>query len=79
MLVVAATSFGGSLIGATLGARLHPHKLRLGFAWLVIAMGLFMFAKQLPAGLALLAGALTLVAVLVVTRRPGAGLAPTRT
>jgi uncharacterized protein len=77
VLIITAMSFGGSLAGATLGARLSPHGLRQGFAWLVIAMGLFMFAKQLPAPLALLAGALTLLGVFLVTRKPSAD-APAR-
>jgi len=70
VLAVTATAFTGSLVGAALGAKLSPHGLRHGFAWLVIAMGLFMFAKQLPTGIALLAAVLTLLAVLFVTRKP---------
>ena len=50
VLLVTAAAFAGSLAGARLGAKLSPHGLRHGFAWLVIAMGLFMFAKQLPVG-----------------------------
>lgn len=72
VLVITATAFVGSLIGAKLGAKVSPHGLRKGFAWLVIAMGLFMFAKQLPLGLALVAAALTLLAVLAVTHKAAA-------
>lgn len=67
-LVITATSLVGSLGGATLGARISARALRRGFAWLVIAMGLFMFAKQLPAVVAAIAAAITLVAAFLVTR-----------
>lgn len=74
VLVITATSFAGSLAGATLGARLSPHGLRQGFAWLVIAMGLFMFAKQLPAIVAILAAAATLLGIFFATRTRAHGL-----
>lgn len=70
VLVITVTSLAGSVAGSMLGARISPERLRRGFAWLVIAMGLFMFAKQLPAVFAILAGALTLLGVLLVTRMP---------
>jgi len=68
VLVITATSLVGSVGGAMLGAKLSPHGLRRAFAWLVIAMGLFMFAKQLPPVIAAIAAALTLIAVFIVTR-----------
>jgi hypothetical protein len=70
VLIITTAAFSGSLAGAALGARLSPHGLRQGFAWLVIAMGLFMFAKQLPAPLAIVAAALTVAGAFVVTRKP---------
>ena len=69
VLVIAAMSFVGSMLGATFGAKVEARTLRHAFAWLVIAMGLLMFAKQLPAGLALLAAALTLLRVLSLRAR----------
>jgi uncharacterized membrane protein YfcA len=68
VLVITAASLVGSVAGAISGSKVSPHGLRRGFAWLVIAMGLFMFAKQLPPLFAVLAAALTLLAVFVVTR-----------
>ena len=69
VFVITATSLVGSVGGAVLGRRLSPRGLRRGFAWLVIAMGLFMFAKELPAVVASGAVAVTLLAVFVVARR----------
>jgi uncharacterized membrane protein YfcA len=69
VLSITAASLVGSVAGAISGAKISPHGLRRGFAWLVVAMGLFMFAKQLPPLFAVLAAALTLLAVFLVTRR----------
>jgi uncharacterized membrane protein YfcA len=68
VLVITAASLVGSVLGATLGSKVSADALRRGFAWLVIAMGLFMFVKQLPPFYAALAGASTLLAVVLVTR-----------
>ena len=67
--VITATSVVGTVGGAMLGSKLSPHGLRRGFAWLVIAMGLFMLAKQLPAAVAAIAAALTLLAIFLVSRK----------
>jgi uncharacterized membrane protein YfcA len=67
LLVVSATAFAGSVLGAKLGAKLSPAVLRNGFAWLVIAMGLFMVAKQLPLGAFVVSAALTLAGVCAAT------------
>ena len=50
LAVVTATSIGGSLLGAHLGKRAKPDTLRKAFGWLVLAMGVFLLGKQLPAG-----------------------------
>jgi uncharacterized membrane protein YfcA len=54
-LVVSITSacVMGSLLGARIGRSIPAAKLRRAFAWLVITMGLFLFAKELPAAVAL--------------------------
>lgn len=81
VLAITAATIVGSIGGAVLGKRVSPASLRRGFAWLVIAMGLFMFAKQLPPVIALGAGAATLLAVFLVTRKPStdrAGTEPAR-
>jgi hypothetical protein len=77
VLVITATSLVGSVGGALFGAKLSPHGLRRAFAWLVVAMGLFMFAKQLPAVVAVIAAALVLLAAFLVTR-PSAPITPAR-
>lgn len=77
-LAISAASVIGSVAGASLGRKISAAKLKHGFAWLVIAMGLFMFAKQLPPVPALGAGLLTLLAVLIVTRSSAHSACPRR-
>jgi len=62
--VVTLASVGGSLVGARLAKRANPDTLRKSFGWLVLAMGVFLLGKQLPAGAPRDVG--TPVAVLVV-------------
>lgn len=38
----------GSLLGGRLAGRIPAERLRKGFAWFVVAMGLFMLTQQLP-------------------------------
>jgi uncharacterized membrane protein YfcA len=63
----------GSLLGARFAARVPAPLLRRAFAFLVIAMGLFLFAKQLPLWIAAIAAFGVLAVVFVVSR---AGAAP---
>jgi uncharacterized membrane protein YfcA len=51
-LAVTIASVVGSLAGAALAGRVNPESLRKGFAWFVLAMAVFMVAKQLPPGAA---------------------------
>ena len=76
MLVGIVTSFAalGSVAGALLGKHVSPDVLRRVFAWLVVAMGLFMLGKQLPLPLLLLVAALALG----VITRPWATALPGR-
>jgi hypothetical protein len=69
MLGIAGAAAAGSIIGARVSRLVAPLRLRRAFAWLVIAMGLFMFAKQLPATMAIAAAALTMLAVLLTLRK----------
>jgi uncharacterized membrane protein YfcA len=46
--VVTAAAVGGSLVGVKLAHRAKPEVLRKAFAWLVLGMGAFLVAKQLP-------------------------------
>jgi uncharacterized membrane protein YfcA len=78
--VITACSIVGSVVGAGLAKKVPAQHLRRGFAWLVIGMGLFLFAKQLPLVLAFVVSAVVLTAVFLVTRsvRPkadGTGIA----
>jgi uncharacterized protein len=47
--VISVMAVLGALVGARLTSRISPEALRRGFAWFVLAMGLFVVAKQLPA------------------------------
>jgi uncharacterized membrane protein YfcA len=69
VLGITGVAVAGSIVGASVGKLVPASHLRQGFAWLVIAMGLFLFAKQLPPLAALCAGALTISAVLLTLRR----------
>jgi uncharacterized membrane protein YfcA len=66
---VTAASMLGSVAGARIGRRLSPERLRRSFAWLVVFMGLFMFAKQLAWPVALGLSVVTLALALLFARR----------
>jgi uncharacterized membrane protein YfcA len=51
-LVAVGAAIVGSLAGARLGGRVPAPALRRGFAWLVIAMAIFIAFQQLPHALA---------------------------
>ena len=67
--VVTGCAILGSLVGTAVGKHIPAEVLRRGFAWFVVAMGIFMFFKQLPLSIALVASATTLVAVGLASRR----------
>ncbi len=62
----------GSLVGARFASKVPAPVLRRAFAWLVIGMGLFLFAKQLPAMLAASIAVVVLSVVVYVSRRSAA-------
>jgi len=74
VLVVTAAAVVGSMGGARLARRVSPAALRRGFAWLVIAMAIFMLAKQLPIPVAAGAGVVALALILVMARRTTAAV-----
>jgi uncharacterized membrane protein YfcA len=67
--IVTAAAVLGTIAGASIGKRVSPDALRRGFAWLVLAMGLFMVTRQLPPLVAGVAIAATLAIVFLVVRR----------
>ncbi len=69
VLLVAGAAVTGAIAGASLGKKVPVSALRRGFAWLVLAMGLFMFSKELPLIAALPLGAASLLALYLVTRK----------
>ena len=68
VLVTTAAAIVGSLVGVRLSRRVSPDGLRRAFAHLVIAMGLFVVAKQAVLPVTLVAAALTAIGVYLVTR-----------
>jgi uncharacterized protein len=66
--VVTSASVVGMVAGTWASGKVSANSLRRGFAWLVIAMGLFVIAKQVSILATAFVAALTLSAVLLVTR-----------
>ncbi|MEZ5117106.1 MAG: sulfite exporter TauE/SafE family protein [Candidatus Nanopelagicales bacterium] len=50
-LAVAAAAVVGGLIGGRLAGRVDPDRLRKGFGWFVLTMGVFMLVQQVPGDL----------------------------
>jgi uncharacterized protein len=73
---ITSASMFGSLIGARVGRLLSPYRLRRGFAWLVVFMGMFTFAKQLAWPVALGLSLATLALALFFARRALSGPSP---
>lgn len=78
VLVVAAASVVGSLVGARIARHIPPARLRSGFAWLVLAMAVFMLAKQLPLFVAALALVVALALIVVMKRTHFVGTTETK-
>lgn len=72
VLIIAAAAVVGAIVGTTVGKKVPVSTLRRGFAWLVFAMGLFMFSRELPLAAALALGAGSLVVLYLVTRKNNA-------
>jgi hypothetical protein len=68
-LGITATAAAGSVFGARAGRVIAAAQLRDAFAWLVIAMAVFTFAKQLPPVAAFGATGLTLLAAILAVRK----------
>lgn len=68
--IVTGAAVAGSVLGALAGRKIPADHLRRGFAWLVVAMGIFVISKQVPFFVTILVAALTLIAVRAVTRGP---------
>lgn len=72
---MSAASILGSLLGARLGRGLSPQTLRRAFAWFVVALGLFIFAREMSSLLALPSPSAGLVAGVLGTVVVGASVA----
>jgi uncharacterized membrane protein YfcA len=66
---VTAAAGAGTIAGTSLARRIAVERLRRGFAWLVFAMALLVFARELPRSIAIAAGAASFVVLLVLTRK----------
>jgi uncharacterized membrane protein YfcA len=67
--VITGAAVLGSVAGATLGNKVPADVLRRAFAWLVVAMGLFLIAKQLPVIATVIVAAVTFTALFFVIRQ----------
>lgn len=66
--VVTSASVAGMVAGTYVGRKVSANALRRGFAWLVVVMGLFVIAKQVSMLATVLVAAVTVTAILLVTR-----------
>lgn len=68
MAIASGGAIVGSVLGAFVGRRLPANVLRRAFGYLVVAMGLFVIAKEVPTVVAVVVAVVTLIAVYLVTR-----------
>lgn len=68
-VVVSAAAVAGSVAGVYIGRKISPEGLRRAFAWFVVAMGLFMIAKQAPVAISAAVAALTFAALWLLARK----------
>jgi uncharacterized protein len=47
LLKITAIAIAGILVGGTLGRKIHGEKLRKGFGWFVLAMGVYVLVKEI--------------------------------
>lgn len=66
--VVTVPAVVGTVVGAFAGNKVPADILRRGFAWLVVAMGLFVIAKQASVVATAIVAAVTMAAIVFVTR-----------
>jgi uncharacterized protein len=60
----------GSVIGASFAGRVQPATLRRAFAWLVLAMSVYMLARQTTRAVAAVAALVIVAAATLLLRRP---------
>jgi len=63
--VVTVAAMVGSVVGAVTGKRVSPAALRRAFAWLVVAMGLYLISRQVPVAATVAVAAATAVAIAI--------------
>jgi uncharacterized protein len=68
--LVAVSAVAGSILGARLAGRLAQDTLRSAFAWVVLAMSVFMLARETAPSVAGLAAAAIAIAAVRLRRRP---------
>ncbi len=66
---VSALAVVGSLLGARVSKRVSQAALRKGFAWLVLAMGVLVLAKQVPLAVAASIGVLGAATAVFIARQ----------
>lgn len=80
--LVTAAAVVGSFAGSALAGKVHPDKLRKGFAWFVVSMAFFILGQELPRALGRPVSILVALAGMVVgtslVAAVAAGIASTR-
>lgn len=74
LALVTVPAVVGTVVGVSVGKKVPADVLRRGFAWLVVAMGLFVIGKQASAVVTALVAVVTLAAIYVVTRNRPASI-----
>lgn len=72
---VTITAVIGSVLGGSLAGRAKPETLRGAFAWLVLAMSVYMLARQTTLAVSAVGLGVIVVAALLLRRRPAKSLA----
>jgi uncharacterized membrane protein YfcA len=67
--VVTTAAASGTIAGVFLGRKVSCEALRRGFAWLVLAMGLFVLGRQLPVVVVAPLALLAVAAILLMSRK----------
>lgn len=82
--MIVGVAVAGSFVGAAFAGRIAPDKLRLGFAWFVVAMACFVLLQEVPRqlgtslhiGWVLLISAATTAALIAIKQRTGRAIKP---
>lgn len=76
LLPITAMALLGTVVGVRFAQRVSTNALRRGFAWFVLAMGIFVLAKELPVSITAILAMLVLTIAVLVSRASAQGSTP---